>query len=75
METRAETERRIEEVDTVVATMGSRANSELFYHLEGKVKEVYSIGDCAAPQGMFYAILDRERIGKETPGITFPVIG
>jgi hypothetical protein len=43
--------------------------------LGDKVKEVYSIGYCAAPQGIFYAILDGERIGKETPGIAFPVIG
>ena len=41
-------ERRIEGVDTVVLSMGSRSVDALYRALKGQVAEVHAIGDCVA---------------------------
>jgi mycofactocin system FadH/OYE family oxidoreductase 2 len=52
------------EADSVVyATMGM-PDSDLYFALKGKVKELYRIGDCLAPRRVEHAVLDGHRIGR-----------
>ena len=44
------------EVDTVVLAAGSLADAELYLALEGKVPELYRIGDCVAPRTILSAV-------------------
>lgn len=44
------------EAETVVLALGAKAYNPLLPKLEGKVAEVYSIGDCACPRKMIDAI-------------------
>ncbi|HWN03554.1 MAG TPA: hypothetical protein VNQ72_11105 [Candidatus Dormibacteraeota bacterium] len=50
-------ERRLEAVDTVVLSMGSRSTDTLYRALKGKVPALHAIGDCVAPRGVHQAIL------------------
>jgi 2,4-dienoyl-CoA reductase-like NADH-dependent reductase (Old Yellow Enzyme family)/thioredoxin reductase len=43
-------------VETVVLALGTKAQDSLRHKLEGKVPELYSIGDCVTPQKMIDAI-------------------
>lgn len=45
-----------ENVDTVVYACGGRENNALYYELQGKVKELYLVGDCAGVKRMIDAI-------------------
>jgi mycofactocin system FadH/OYE family oxidoreductase 2 len=54
-------ERRIEGVDTVVLSMGSRATDTLYRQLRDCMATVHAIGDCAAPRGVHHAILEGAR--------------
>ena len=56
-------EEEIDEVDTVVIAAGNRSNHQLYKSLKGKVKELYSIGDCVSPRKVSDAILEGNRIG------------
>lgn len=56
-------EEEIDEVDTVVIAAGNRSNHQLYKLLKGKVKELYSIGDCVSPRKVSDAILEGNRIG------------
>jgi 2,4-dienoyl-CoA reductase-like NADH-dependent reductase (Old Yellow Enzyme family)/thioredoxin reductase len=49
--------------DTVILAVGYRENSELSRALEGKVGEVYCIGDAAQPQRIREAVNDGYRTG------------
>jgi 2,4-dienoyl-CoA reductase-like NADH-dependent reductase (Old Yellow Enzyme family)/thioredoxin reductase len=42
--------------ETVVLAVGARSNNALLQKLEGKVPEVYSVGDCVSPRKMIDAI-------------------
>jgi pyruvate/2-oxoglutarate dehydrogenase complex dihydrolipoamide dehydrogenase (E3) component len=42
--------------ETVVLALGAKSDNSLLQKLEGKVPEVYSIGDCACPRKMIDAI-------------------
>lgn len=53
------------EADTVVVAVGSKANHELWQALEGKVPNLYQIGDCVEPRGILEAIADGFRVGLE----------
>ncbi len=44
------TTRTIESVDTIVMAAGGQADATLHHLLEGKVAEVYAVGDCAQPR-------------------------
>ena len=57
--------RRIEGVDTVVLSMGSRSTDGLYRELKGRVAELYAVGDCVAPRGVHQAILDATRAARQ----------
>src|SRR5207247_9356622 len=57
--------RRIEGVDTVVLSMGSRSTDALYRELKGRVAELYAVGDCVAPRGVHQAILDATRAARQ----------
>ena len=44
--------------DTVVLALGARARSPLLHALEGKLDELFGVGDCVAPRNMIEAIQD-----------------
>jgi 2,4-dienoyl-CoA reductase-like NADH-dependent reductase (Old Yellow Enzyme family)/thioredoxin reductase len=48
----------IENVDTVVMSTGYFPNNGLYHSLEGKVKELYAVGDCVIPRRALNAIHD-----------------
>jgi mycofactocin system FadH/OYE family oxidoreductase 2 len=56
--------RRIEGVDTVVLSMGSRSTDALYRALKGRVSALHAIGDCVAPRGVHHAILEGARVGR-----------
>jgi NADPH-dependent 2,4-dienoyl-CoA reductase/sulfur reductase-like enzyme len=58
------TERRIEGVDTLVLSMGSRSTDALYRALKGKVPTLHAIGDCVAPRGIHQAILEATRVAR-----------
>jgi len=57
-------ERRIEGVDTVVLSMGSRSTDALYRALRGRVSELHAAGDCVAPRGVHHAILEGTRVAR-----------
>jgi N,N-dimethylglycine/sarcosine dehydrogenase len=57
-------ERRIEGVDTVVLSAGSRSTDSLYRALKGQVAELHAVGDCVAPRGVHQAILDATRVAR-----------
>ena len=57
-------QRRIEGVDTVVLSMGSRSTDALYRALKGRVPVLHAIGDCVAPRGVHHAILEGARVGR-----------
>ncbi len=57
-------ERRIEGVDTVVLSMGSRSIDTLYRALKGQVAALHAIGDCVAPRGIHQAILEGTRVAR-----------
>jgi hypothetical protein len=57
-------ERRLEAVDTVVLSMGSRSTDTLYRALKGKVPALHAIGDCVAPRGVHQAILEGTRVAR-----------
>ena len=62
--TTKEGEKQIIEADTVVLAAGAKPNRVLLQALEGKIPEIYSIGDCVEPRGIAGAIADGYRIGR-----------
>jgi len=48
--------------DTVIPSLPLEPNEELFRNLEGKVPEVYAIGDCARPGLILEAIAEGSRV-------------
>jgi len=57
-------ERVIEGIDTVVLAYGGTENNDLFYALEGQVKELYRVGDCNGVRKLLYATNDGATIGR-----------
>ncbi len=51
-------EKQVVEADTVVVAAGSSPNIELRNSLEGKVPELYFVGDCVAPRNIMFAMAD-----------------
>ncbi|MBO8181931.1 MAG: FAD-dependent oxidoreductase [Archaeoglobus sp.] len=54
----ADGERKLIECDTAVIAVGTKPNDGLVEELKGKVKEVYTIGDCSKPAKALEAIRD-----------------
>lgn len=53
----------IENVDTLVASMGGVSNCALRDELDGTDREIHFIGDCLAPRSCEEAILEGQKIG------------
>lgn len=53
------------EADTVVLATGMKSINEFAKELEGKIAELYLIGDCTEPRKIVNAIGDGARIGRE----------
>jgi len=58
-----EGKRQTIEADSIVPAMPLKPNTELLKSLEGKVPEIYPIGDCIEPRLIIDAIADGSRIG------------
>ncbi|MFC1929944.1 FAD-dependent oxidoreductase, partial [Chloroflexota bacterium] len=58
-------ERRIEGVDTVVYALDGRPNDVLYHSLQGRVKELYLIGQALAPRRLLDSIHDGARVGRQ----------
>jgi len=58
-------EGRIENIDTVVAAMGGKAENSLYHSLKGKTRELYAVGDCMQPRLIPQATLDGLRVGTK----------
>jgi hypothetical protein len=43
------------------------SNDSLYHQLQGKVKQLYRVGDCVAPRRVENAILDGERAARALP--------
>jgi 2,4-dienoyl-CoA reductase (NADPH2) len=59
-----EGKRQILEAETIVTALPLKPNTELLKALEGKVPEVYRIGDCREPRLIINAIAEGNRIAK-----------
>src|SRR5262245_33021836 len=57
-------ERRIDGVDTVVLSMGSRSTDAIYRALRNRVAALHAIGDCVAPRGIHQAILEGTRVAR-----------
>ncbi|HYK84508.1 MAG TPA: FAD-dependent oxidoreductase [Ktedonobacteraceae bacterium] len=56
--------RQLEQVALAVIVTPQTANDTLYQQLQGKVKELYRVGDCVAPRRVEHAILDGERVAR-----------
>ncbi len=61
--TTAEGEKETIQADTVIIAVGYKANERLFKALEGKVPEIYCIGDSSEPRRILEAIREGYRTG------------
>jgi len=57
-------ERRIDGVDTVVLSMGSRSTDAISRALRNGGAALHAIGDCVAPRGIHQAILEGTRVAR-----------
>jgi 2,4-dienoyl-CoA reductase-like NADH-dependent reductase (Old Yellow Enzyme family)/thioredoxin reductase len=53
------------EADTVVLAVGAKPNDALIKELDGKVSELYAIGDCVEPRRMINAIHEGADVGYQ----------
>ena len=51
--------------DTIIPTRPLEANLDLFKSLEGKVPELYAIGDCRQPRRIVHAVADAWEIARQ----------
>jgi 2,4-dienoyl-CoA reductase (NADPH2) len=56
-------ERQIEDVDTVVLALGSRANNDLYDALRGEVERIFVVGQSHVPRKMEHSALEGLRAG------------
>ncbi len=56
--------RQIEPLALIVMATQQAANDDLYFQLQGKVKELHRVGDCVAPRRVEHAILDGERAAR-----------
>lgn len=55
---------QIENLALAVLVVPQVANETLYQQLQGKVKQLYRVGDCIAPRRVEHAILDGERVAR-----------
>ena len=55
---------QIEQVALAMMAIPQTADDSLYWQLQGKVKELYRVGDCIAPRRVEHAILDGERAAR-----------
>ncbi|HEX6484327.1 MAG TPA: mycofactocin system FadH/OYE family oxidoreductase 2 [Ktedonobacteraceae bacterium] len=60
--------RQIDQLALAVMATPQTANDDLYRQLQGKVKELYRVGDCVAPRRVEHAILDGERAARALNG-------
>jgi len=63
-DTLTDREKIIEGIDTVVIVTDARADDSLYRLLKGKVKELYSVGQCVSPRKLLDSIADGYRVGR-----------
>ncbi len=56
--------RQLEPLALIVMATQQAANDDLYFRLQGRVKELYRVGDCVAPRRVEHAILDGERAAR-----------
>ncbi len=56
--------RQLEHVSLAVMATPQAPNDALYHELQGKVKQLYRVGDCIAPRRVENAILDGERVAR-----------
>ena len=56
--------RQIEQVALAVIVAPQTAHDTLYHQLQGKVPQLYRVGDCVAPRRVEHAILDGERAAR-----------
>ncbi len=57
------TVRVIEGVDTVVLAAGGQADDRLYRSLEGRIGELYAVGDCLQPRDVEAAVYEGHKAG------------
>ena len=57
-------QRRIDGVDTVVLSMGSRSTDAISRALRNRGAARHAIGDCVAPRGIHQALLEDTRVAR-----------
>lgn len=63
--TTKEGSKRILKADTIITALPLQPNTDLAKSMEGKAKEVYTIGDAKEPHMIFDAVADGSRIGHQ----------
>ncbi len=58
-------EQTMDAIDSVVLCMHNRPNDGLYRALNGRVRELHSIGDCRAPRRVLNAIYEGTIVGRE----------
>ena len=58
------TVRVIEGVDTVVLAAGGRADDRLYRAIQGRIDELYAVGDCLQPRDVEAAVYDGHKVGR-----------
>jgi mycofactocin system FadH/OYE family oxidoreductase 2 len=56
--------RQLEQVALAVIAAPQTAHDTLYHQLQGKVPQIYRVGDCIAPRRVEHAILDGERAAR-----------
>lgn len=62
--TTKEGKKQIIEADNILPALPLSPNAELLKAIEGKVPEIYSVGDCREPRRILHAIHDGSRVGR-----------
>ena len=62
--TTKEGKKQIIEADNILTALPLSPNDELLKAIEGKVPEVYSIGDCREPHRIIHAVHDGSHVGR-----------
>ena len=57
--------RAIENMDTVVLASGGIGEDTMYHALDGKVPELYMVGDCYQPRDIELAVTDGHRVARE----------
>lgn len=56
--------RQLEHLALAVLVTPQKANDALYHELQGKIAQLYRVGDCVAPRRVEHAILDGERVAR-----------